>query len=147
MHRKLTALVRYHLRYESMVQPLMISFVLGVDVAVSLIIGLPTLRIWEGLLNSYNNKLIVPAIGTQFPLLYELTKQGLTPSVEFPDGTFIRPTCGHNNVVSALLTNIDANLSPTVNPLNPVNTVTSPTILEYNTASCFRQVVQTTETA
>ena len=47
---------------------------------------------------------------------------------------------------SALLTNIDANLAPTVDFPNPVNTVTSPIIVDSNTASCFRWVVQTTET-
>ena len=146
MHGKLTALMRYHLRYKLKGPPLTISFGLGADVAVNSIIRLPTLRIWGGLLDFSNNNFTAPSSCTQFPLLYEPTRQDLSSSIEFPEGTFIRPTCGHNNVVSALLTNIDANLVATVNPPNPVNTVTSPKIVDTNTASCFRQVLQAAET-
>ena len=144
MHGKLTALVRYHLRYTRKGRPLTISFGLGADIAVNSIIELPTLRIWGGLVDFSNNKFTTPAIHTQFPLLYEPTKQGLPPSIEFPEGTFIRPNYGQNNVFSALLTNVDANLAPTVNPFNPFNTIKSTIIVDNNTASYFIRVVQTT---
>ena len=146
MHGKLTALVRYHLRYKLKGQPLTISFGLGADVVVNSIIGLPTLRIWGGLLDFINNKFTAPAIHTQIPLLYEKNKQGLPPSIEFPEGKFIRPICGHNNVVIVLLTNINTTLAPTVDPPNPVNTVTSPIVVDSNTTSCFRREVKIAKT-
>ena len=43
MHGKFTVLVRYHLRYQLQGVPVIISFGLGPDVAVTLTISLPTL--------------------------------------------------------------------------------------------------------
>ena len=88
MHGELTALVRYHLRYQLKGRPVVISFGLGADVAVNSIIGLPTLRQWGGLLDFCSNKFVAPAINTGFPLLYEPTKQGLPPSITFSENHF-----------------------------------------------------------
>ena len=66
MHGKST-LVRHHLKYQLKGWPLTISFGLGVDVAVRLIIGLTTLRIWSGSFDFITNEFIVLAINTQLP--------------------------------------------------------------------------------
>ena len=138
--------MRYHLRYKLKGRPLTISFGLGEELVVNSIIGLPTLRIWGGLLDFSNNKFTASAIDTKFLLLYEPAKQGLPPSIESPEGTFIRPSCGHNNVVSTIPINIDTNLAPIVDPPNPVNTVTFPTIVDANAAFYIRREVKIAET-
>ena len=77
MHGKLTAIVRYLLRYAVNDKRFTLSFGLGVDVAVNYIVGLPTLRQWGRTLGFNTNKCVASKLNRQFSLHYEPTKQGL----------------------------------------------------------------------
>ena len=81
MYGKLTAVVRYCLRYAVNGKRFTLSFGLGVDVAVNSIVGLPTLRQWGGTLDFNTNKFVATKLNRQFPLYYEPTKQGLPQCV------------------------------------------------------------------
>ena len=140
MHGKLTALVRYHLRYQLTGLPVIISFGLGADVAVNSIIGLPTLRQWGGLLDFNANKFVATSINTQFPILYEPTKQGLPPSITFNESMFTRPGSNKSFMGSALMTNIDESTTPKTK-LVTFAPSEAPTVTDTGIGACFKREV------
>ena len=78
------------------------------------------------------NTLVAREINTQFPLIYEATKQGLPPGVTFSPADFVRPIQGITDMDIDMLTNIGEDLvcTPTSTstssstPPKPVTTVT-----------------------
>ena len=92
-HGKLTAIVRYKLRYKQSGKQCYLSFGLGADVTVNSIIGLPTLRQWGGVFDFSMNTFIAKSINTKFNLQYEATAQGLPLSIIFTSDDFVRPHC------------------------------------------------------
>ena len=105
MHGKLTAIVRYWLRYKNDGKNIILSFGLGASVTVNSIIGIPTIKAWKCLFDFDSHELIARGLNTKFPLVYEATRQGLPPGVDFKDENFVRPLKGAVHVVTALLTN------------------------------------------
>ena len=60
-----------------------LSFGLGTSVTVNSIMGIPAIKAWKCLLDFECNELIFRGIKTEFPLVYEATKQGLPSGVMF----------------------------------------------------------------
>ena len=58
-------------------------FGLGEDVAVNLLVGLPTLRQWGSVFDFGENIFVACSINTYLPLIYEPTKKGLPVNVSF----------------------------------------------------------------
>ena len=89
---KLTAVVRYHTPYTfADGSPMLLSFGLGVDVAVRSLIGLPTLRQLACTVDLPSNQLVCPAIKCIFPLLFEPSRMGLPSHIQFTTADFQRP--------------------------------------------------------
>ena len=117
MHGKLTAIVRYWMRYDQGNKKSVLSFGLGADVAVNSLIGLPTLRKWGGVFDFGDNFFISRSFNTKFPLCYEPTKNELPANVVFNDGDFNRPIQGTEGNIVVLLTNLrNDGKSPTLLP-------------------------------
>ena len=137
MHGKLTAIIRYWLRYRVNDKYATLSFGLEADVAVNSIVGLPTLRHWGGNLDFGNNVFVAPKLKCQFPLHYELTKQGLPPTVIFDNNSFIRPSQCNNQTVQTFMTNVQT----TSFNSNSKQCVELPVINDTNTGDCFKREV------
>ena len=117
----------------------MLSFELGADVAFNSIFGLPTLRQWGGNLDFSTHAFAPTHINTRFPLNYEPTKQGLPPTVELSNRSFVRPYLASFFQASVMFANIDdhASLSTTEKCEIPVDNP-SPIIVDSNAGSCFK---------
>ena len=76
MHSKLMEIVRYWMRYKQGGKRAVLSFGLGEDVAVNLLVSFPTLCQWGGVFNFGENSFVACSINTRFPPIYESTKQG-----------------------------------------------------------------------
>ena len=138
MYGKLTAIVRYWLRYKHDDSPVILSFGLGADVAVNSIIVLPTLRQWRSGLDFENNYFVAPRLNTRFPLIYEPTKQGLPKTVDFSASNFVRPSRGMCDQAACLFTNVDVK-SQSV----PHASLFSSKIVDSNEGGCFKREVVT----
>ena len=91
-HGKLTAIVRYFTPYRSKDnKPVILSFGLGPGVAVRSIIGKPTLKAWECIVDFGTNKLVAPGLQRRFDLTYEEAQQGLPNGIQFQRNEFQRP--------------------------------------------------------
>ena len=88
---KLTAVVRYHTRYELDGQRQLISFGLGSDIAVNGLIGLPTLREWKVVLDIHDGKAYSKNMTLQWPMEFTDAACGLPPQVKFAASDFVRP--------------------------------------------------------
>lgn len=104
-HGKLTAIVRYHLRYKQGNNKCFLSFGLGSGVTVNSIIGIPTMRQWGGLFDFGTNVFTAQSLNTKFSLKYEVTAQDLPPHVQFDDNDFVRPHSSTHRSATALVTN------------------------------------------
>ena len=103
----LTAIVRYWTRYtEPNGQRAVFSFGLGRDIAVNSIIGVPTIRKWGMSMCFMSNTITAHHIKVKFSTVYERSKNGLPPSVEFDPNEFIRPGDSPTTVATALVTNL-----------------------------------------
>ena len=102
------------MRYYQGSKKAVLSFGLGADAAVNSLVGLPTLRQWEGVFDFGENNFVARSLNTKFPLCYEPTKNGLPANVEFNDDDFNRPLQGAEGYVVILLTNLhnDVNFPP-----------------------------------
>ena len=100
------------MRYDQGNKKAVLSFGLGVDAAVNSLIGLPTLRQWEGVFDFGENNFVARSINTKFPLCYKPTKHGLPASAEFTDTDFNRPIQGDGENAVILLTNLKNDRSP-----------------------------------
>ena len=135
MHGKLTAIVRYWLRYQVNDKYIILSFGLKADVAVNSIIGLPTLRKWSGNLDFGNNVFVAPKFKRKFPIHYEPTTQGSPPSVIFDHGSFIRPSKRNNKTAQAFMTNVQITLSDS----NIMQCARVAVNNNTNTSDCFKR--------
>ena len=72
-HEKLNAIEIYWIHYKQGDKEAIISFGLGADVAVTSIIGPPTLRQWGGHMDFSSNRVIASISNTKFNLHYEQT--------------------------------------------------------------------------
>ena len=89
---KLIALVTYRTPYtDKSNEPITLSFGLGENVSVRTIIGLPTLKAWQGVIDFVQNKFISHTIGKRFNLMFEETQQGLPAGIKFHPDDFKRP--------------------------------------------------------
>ena len=89
---KLTAIVRYLTPYtDTENKPILISFGLGSGVAVRSILGKPTLKAWQCVIDFGSNKLIAPTLQRRFNLEYEEAQYGLPDGIEFQKTDFQRP--------------------------------------------------------
>lgn len=141
MHGKLTSTVQYWMRYEIDNTPITISFGLGTDVTVNLIIDLPTLHQWGGVLNFTENIFIDPKLNWQFPLHYEPTKQGLPPSVQFGKESFVRPLMMGCHSGHVLLSNISDGTSKSPKDTTITPSSYGPTVTYSSTGDCFKREV------
>ena len=94
------------MRYKQYGRRVLLSFGLGDSVAVNYLIDIPTIKIWKALLDFESDSMIDRVLHTQFPLIFEDTKQGLPPGVIFYASDFVRPFQGAQHNVTALLTNL-----------------------------------------
>ena len=89
---KLIAVVTYRTPYvDQAKKPITLSFGLGENVSVRTIIGLPTLKAWQGVVDFVSNKFVAHTLGKRFDLLFEETHQGLPEGVQFQPKDFKRP--------------------------------------------------------
>ena len=89
---KLTAVVTYRTPYtDKSNEPITLSFGLGENVSVRTIIGLPTLKAWQGVIDFVQNKFVSHTIGKRFDLMFEETQQGLPAGIKFHPNDFKRP--------------------------------------------------------
>ena len=79
LHRKLTSIVRYWINGKREI----LSFGLRDSVVVNSLVGIPTIKAWQYLLDFNKKILITRGLNTRFPLIYEATKHGLPPGVVF----------------------------------------------------------------
>ena len=82
---KLTALFVYKNNYfhTNSTKRVHIEFGLGKKVAVSTIIGIPTLKTWKSSISFEGKFLTSPLLQKQFPLIYKPTNTGIPSSVAF----------------------------------------------------------------
>ena len=104
MHGKLTAIVRYWLRYKNGGRNVILSFGLGDSVTVNSIVGVPTIKEWKCIFDFESHELVARGLNTKFPLVYEATTHGLPPGVMFDNADFVRPM-NDTTGATALLTN------------------------------------------
>lgn len=91
-HGKLTAIVRYFTPYTyADGSPVLLSFGLGAGVAVRSILGKPTLKAWNCVIDFGANKFIAHGIQRRFDIEYEEARQGLPDGVQFTREDFQRP--------------------------------------------------------
>ena len=138
MHGKLTAIVRYWMRYKQNGKRVILSFGLGESVSVNSIVGIPTIKAWKTMFDFESNTLVARGIRTQFPMIYEATKQGLPSGVSFSPADFIRPMQGSTNNAIALLTNLNEGTS--VSAHQPYN-LPSSTVTQTSGEGCIRRQV------
>ena len=74
-------------------------------------------------------------LNVKFPIHYELTNQGLPPSVMFDHSSFIRPSQRSNKTAHALMTNAQ---TPPSNP-HTIDSAHVPVINDTNTGDCFKR--------
>ena len=103
---RLTAIVRYQLRYHQGGKPFILSFGLGEDVRVNSIIGIPTIRQWGGVFDFGSSTFIAKSLNTKFALQYETTAQGLPAGVSFTSRDFIRPHSNMAQLGEALVSSV-----------------------------------------
>ena len=125
MHGKLTDIVRYWLRYKNDDKNVVLSFGLGASVTVNSIVGVPTIKAWKCLFDFDSHELIARGLNTKFPLVYEVTRQGLSPSVVFSDENFVRPMNGPMHTTSTLLMNAPHDRGAIKSPSSSVTQTTS----------------------
>ena len=106
LHGKLISIVRYWIRYTKNGKREILSFGLGDSVAVNSLVGIPTIKAWQSLLDFNKNSLEARGLNTQFHLISEATKHGLPPGVVCPASYFVRPLPGSMHSVAAFLTNL-----------------------------------------
>ena len=111
MHGKLTAIVRYWMRYTQNGKRVILSFGLGDSVSVNSLVGIPTIKEWKSIFDFESNMLVARGINTKFPMIYEATKQGLPPGVAFSSADFVRPMQGSTDKAIALLTNLSEDIA------------------------------------
>jgi len=112
LHGKLTSIVRYWIRYSKNGKKEILSFGLGDSVAVNSLVGIPTIKRWQCLLDFEDNSMIARGLNTKFPFIFEATKHGLPPGVVFSPSDFVRPLQGSMQSVTALLTNLGTSATP-----------------------------------
>ena len=83
IHGKLTAIIRYSMRYKQGEDSCLLSFGIGEDIVVNSIIGILTIRQWGDVLDFGDKIFKARCISTKFNLLYEHTVQDLTNEVVF----------------------------------------------------------------
>ena len=83
IHGNLKAIVLYWLWYGMTGKKVLLSFGLGDSIAVNSIVGVPTIKSWKTVLDFTSDTLLVKGLNTEFLLVYEATKHGLPPGVEF----------------------------------------------------------------
>ena len=89
---KLTAIVTYKTRYiDSNRKMITISFGLGDSISVNAIIGLPTFKAWELVLDLSADRVSSKPLDVDFALLYQHAATGLPPTVTFDASDFVRP--------------------------------------------------------
>ena len=71
MYGKLTAIVRYWMRYKQGSEKTALLSGLGKDITVKSIIGIPTLRQYGGIFDFGENTFVTHSINTRFSLKYE----------------------------------------------------------------------------
>ena len=89
---------------------MVLSFGLGVSVAINSIIGIPNLRQWSGILDLGEIKLTAHSMKVKFSLNYKLTPQGLPDTVSFTLDDFAQPHQEMANNAAVLLANITITL-------------------------------------
>ena len=99
LHGKLTSIVRYWIRYSKNDKKEILSFGLGDSVAVNSLVGIPTIKAWQYLLDFEDSSMISRGLNTKFPLIFEATKHGLPPGVGF----LLQTLCGRCKVLCRVL--------------------------------------------
>lgn len=139
MHGKLTAIVRYWMRYELNGKKVLLSFGLGDSVAVNSIVGIPTIKSWKSVFDFGSDTLVAKSLNREFPLIYEATKHGLPPGVNFSSTDFVRPIPGCQYNATALLTNL--NMEGDVTPITSNTNTKTPSgaITQTTSDGCERR--------
>ena len=105
---KLTAVITYKTRYtRSDGTQATLKFGLGKDIQVNAIVGIPTIKEWELILDLKRDKCISELFNIWFPLDYDNAAAGLPPSVTFDHSDFVRPPC--SNPTGAMIATKAAN--------------------------------------
>ena len=116
MHGKLTAIVRYWLRYKNEDKNVILSFGLGASITVNSIVGIPTIKAWKYLFDFDSHELIAGGLNSKFPLVYKATKHGFPPGIILNETDFVQPMNSTMNTAITLLTNAPHKTVMTQNP-------------------------------
>ena len=108
-----------------MARMLFYHLVWGASVTVNSIVGIPTIKAWKCLFDFDSHELIARGLNTKFPLVYDVTRQGLPPGVVFDNENFVRAMNGAMHTASALLTNAPHVSSVKKQPSSMVTQTTS----------------------
>ena len=93
-------------------KPVTLSFGLGDSITVNAIVGLPTFKLWQLILDIPNDRLISNTLGLFFDLEYSSAAKGLPPNCNFTKEDFVRPI-RVNSVGRSLITQLAT--APTYN--------------------------------
>ena len=120
---KLTDIVTYKTRYTDVNgKMLTISFGLGDSISVNTIIGLPTFRAWELVLNLSSNRVSSKLLDVDFDLSYQHAATGLPSTVTFDTSDFIQPVRS-TKIGTMLSTQVDSTNEPESSLTNNDNIV------------------------
>ena len=111
---KLSSVVTYKTRYHKEDGTMMtLSFGLGEDILVNAIIGLPTFREWQLVLDISENRVFSKMLNLSFDLSFQHAATGLLDSINFTKDDFVRPI-RPNPSGQALVTQLAAASTTTV---------------------------------
>ena len=111
---KLSSVVTYKTRYHKEDGTMMtLSFGLGEDILVNAIIGLPTFREWQLVLDISENRVFSKMLNLSFDLSFQHAATGLPDNINFTKDDFVRPI-RPNPSGQALVTQLAAASTTTV---------------------------------